>query len=220
MLDNVYKHKTTLHHSLSQTLSKGDSYCDKSLEESFENCKVVYSIKMDGGASSVIRKPNNELHINLRSADNTDRNDKKTEWLWRYFTLLKDKLPVNWRFSGEVLKWRHSIAYNELVSFFNLYLIWNDKNECLSHEDTMEWIKLLDIPEIGIYNMETVPILYVGKYDKQLLKNMFDEIVNKGNEGIVIRKAHSFTYTDNWYYEDLLKLVRKNHVQTLGKTSC
>lgn len=152
-MDNIFKHKSTLHHSFSGTLSKGDEYASPDVIESFEGQQIIITEKMDGGASSFTKKEDGSLHINLRSLEQVDPADKKASWLCNYVDLLKEKLPLNFRFSGEILKWKHSIYYDELPSFFMLYRIWNDKNVSLGWDELTEWTELLDIPSFGIDKM-------------------------------------------------------------------
>ena len=116
------------------------------------------------------------------------------------------EIPSGWRVCGEHMFAKHSIEYDNLPSYFLGFSIWNDHNECLSWDDTLEWFNLL--------NIEPVPILYDGVYNEESVRLnpvILDQDLNK-HEGYVLRVADSFTYDD--FYKSVMKFVRKNHVQT------
>lgn len=69
------------------------------------------------------------------------------------------------------------------------------------------WCELLGLKE--------VPIIYVGKYDKDKIMKKFNEYKMKQNhevEGFVIRNIDEFKYED--FSKNVGKYVRANHVQT------
>ena len=68
----------------------------------------------------------------------------------------------------------------------------------------MEWFEMLDIV--------SVPVLYEGIFNEDVVKKIAKETVARGGEGIVVRLADSFTYED--FSKSVAKFVRKNHVQT------
>ena len=83
-----------------------------------------------------------------------------------------------------------------------VFNIWNDKNECLSWDDTLDWCNLL--------NLQHVPVLYRGIYDEEKIKSL--QLNYDLQEGYVVRVAKSFAYEDFKKYVG--KNVRKGHVQT------
>ena len=114
-------------------------------------------------------------------------------------------IPKGWRVCGENLYAEHSIAYKSLPTYFMGFSIWNEKNECLSWDETLEWFLL-----IGIVS---VPILYDGIYDEKKIIALYDSDVDwNKREGYVVRLADSFSYDDFKY--SVAKFVRKNHVGT------
>ena len=113
------------------------------------------------------------------------------------------ELPDGWRLCGENLWAKHSIEYNNLESYFYLFSIWDEKNNCLNWDQTLEWAKLLDIV--------CVPTIYDGIYNESKIKESF-EPYRKDHEGYVVRLAEQFHYSEFKY--SLGKFVRSNHVQT------
>ncbi len=81
-----------------------------------------------------------------------------------------------------------------------MFSIWNDRNECLCWQDTIEWAALLDL--------KTVPVIYRGIYDENTIRNCY----KLGSEGYVIRLAEKFNYSQ--FKLSVAKFVRKNHVTT------
>ena len=80
---------------------------------------------------------------------------------------------------------KHTIYYDNLKSYFYVFSIWNEKNECLSWEDTIEWSELLDL--------ELVPVLYKGIWDADIIKGLCKD---NEREGFVVRLYDSFSYGD------------------------
>lgn len=194
-MNNLVKYGRTYHFPFSETITPDD----KTLEDltPFEGELVVYTEKMDGENTSVYT---NYLHArSLDSNNHPSRNWVKGYWAERQFNI-----PEGWRVCGENLYAQHSVEYDNLQSYFYCFNIWNDKNECLSYEDTLEWCNLLDIIH--------VPVLYVGVFNYDLLTSMYKALDKEKQEGIVVRLAKSFHYDD--FGKSVGKIVRPNHVQT------
>ena len=110
---------------------------------------------------------------------------------------------------GENLYATHSIKYTNLESYFYIFAI-RDGDKWLSWDDVVLYAHLLDLP--------TVPVLQRGFFTENDLKNLIDKTLMQGSqlggecEGIVCRQAKSFE-TD-YFSENVLKYVRKNHVKT------
>ena len=105
---------------------------------------------------------------------------------------------------GENLYAKHSIHYKELINFFLIFSIWNEKNNCLSWNDTIEWADLL--------GLKIVPVLYRGIWNYQEILKRFEKTAPEVTEGFVVRAADSFNYGQFKY--NIAKYVRKNHVRT------
>jgi len=161
----------------------------------FENEVIVFTEKMDGENSTISKD-----YTHARSLDSN--NHPSRNWLKGLWGSMRFNIPEGWRICGENLYARHSIHYKELPSYFMVFSIWNEKNECLSVEDTLEWCKLL--------GLEFVPILYQGIFDLEFVKNF--KIDTEKQEGFVMRLARSFHYDE--FNESVVKWVRESHVQT------
>jgi hypothetical protein len=113
-------------------------------------------------------------------------------------------IPKNYRFCGENLTAVHSIEYNDLDSYFELFNVWDEKNFCLSWDETEMWAE-----ELGLC---VVPVLYRGEWKGEQETVASLGIDTTKQEGFVIRP------TDGFHYDDFLSLVgkwvRKGHVQT------
>lgn len=165
--------------------------------EHFFGQDVVVTEKMDGENTTMYRD-----YIHARSVDGRSHPSRdRVKSIWGQ---IQGDIPEGWRICGENLYARHSIHYNHLPSYFMGFSIWNDRNVCLSWDETSEWFNLLEIP--------VVPVLYRGQYDEQKIKDLWKDMDRNSNEGYVIRSAGEFTYGN--FRKNVAKFVRANHVQT------
>lgn len=111
---------------------------------------------------------------------------------------------------GENMEGIHSIEYKNLSSYFYLFGI-RDNNIWVPWTKVEEYSYLLDIP--------TVPVLFKGVINSEKeLKDLTENLASKPSElggvreGIVVRNADMFHNDD--FAENVMKLVRKDHVQT------
>ena len=190
-----YKYPRTYHLPYSKGYTSDDKVLDN--DNIFHDMKVVITEKMDGENTTIYR---NGYHA--RSLDSTHKDYHS--WLLGYMTSFQHMIPEGYRVCGEYLYAKHSICYDNLPSYFLVFSVQNDNNECLSWEKTEEFCS-----NVGLI---TVPVLYKGVYDKDVSIQIAEETVSKGGEGIVIRNADSFLY--NNFSSNIAKYVRKNHVQT------
>ena len=84
------------------------------------------------------------------------------------------------------------------------FSVWNDRNICLSWDETQEWFELIGI--------QSVPVLYDGIYDEKIIVNLWKQLNPLHNEGYVVRVADEIAYSD--FRRKVAKFVRKGHVQT------
>ena len=162
---------------------------------SFEGKYIVLTEKMDGENSTISRE-----YTHARSLDSADHLSR--HWLKGMWGNMRYDIPEGWRICGENLYAKHSLGYDNLSSYFMVFSIWNEKNECLSISETMEWCQLL--------NLQFVPVLYHGKFDLEFVKNF--KIDTEKQEGFVMRIVDSFHYDD--FNKFVVKWVRKSHVNT------
>ena len=113
-------------------------------------------------------------------------------------------IPNGRRICGENLYAKHSIAYDNLPTYFMGFSVWNASNVCLSWDETVEWFSLL--------NITSVPVLYDGIYDGALIRGLWDNRNWDTSEGYVIRVADQLTYGE--FKTKMAKFVRQGHVQT------
>lgn len=171
---------------------------DKRLKDCscFEGKEVVVTEKMDGENTTM-----GHDYIHARSLDSRDHLSRS--WVKQLHGSICQHIPIGWRICGENVFAKHSIAYDNLKSYFYVFSIWNEKNECLSWDDTVEACSIL--------GLETVAVLarfYL--FDEDVIKAITVE--PDKCEGYVLRNSSSFHYDD--FSKNVAKYVRKGHVQT------
>jgi RNA ligase len=180
--------------------SPGATSDDKVLSsvEHFAGQEVVVTAKMDGENTTMYRDG-----IHARSLDGAHHESQA--WVRALQGRIGRDIPEGWRVCGENLFAKHSISYTGLPSYFQVFSIWNEKNEALSWDETTEWAALLDLV--------TVPVLWRGTWDEATIKGLYQpKLGGNDMEGYVVRVAASFPYAA--FAKSLAKFVRPNHVQT------
>lgn len=182
----------------------------------FDGKEVVVTEKMDGECTSMYKD-----HIHARSMDSGHHPSRA--WVKKLHGSISHEIPDDWRICGENLYAFHSIFYTELPSYFLCFGIYNEKNMCLSWDETCQICELL--------GLETVPVIYRGQWDEKLVKSLWtgksvfptfvtekeepkwpDTFVPSGGEGYVVRVVDSFPYDE--FRERVAKYVRPGHVTT------
>lgn len=195
-MENRFKYPKTLHFPWSPGLQNDDREMPMpDVLINFTGKWVISTEKLDGENTSMYRD-----HIHARSVYSGDHPSRS--WVKSLHGRIKDQIPEDWRIVGENCFAHHSIFYENLETYFYVFAIYNDKNECLSVDDTLEWCYLLDL--------QFVPILYRGPWELDLIKNW--QIDLNTQEGYVVRNTNSFHYND--FQRNVAKYVRKGHVQT------
>ncbi len=114
---------------------------------------------------------------------------------------IRHDFPAGWRLCGENLYAKHSIFYNTLPSYFLLFSIWNERNECLSWNETEDWAEML--------NLTLVPVLYRGVWDEKRIQTLYQPRYEGSEmEGYVVRLARRFSYGE--FRRSTAKFVRPN----------
>lgn len=190
------KYPRTYHLSFSPGITKDDRVL-KNASSVFSGREIVVSAKLDGECTSLYSD-----YIHARS-----RNDKphwSKDWIKNFHAQICADIPDGYRIVVENLYAKHSIKYTHLKSYCYGISVWNDKNVCLSWDDTLEWFALLGI--------EPVPVLYRGLWDENKIKNLYTPMLNGDEcEGYVVRLADSFHYRD--FKQSIAKYVRPFHVK-------
>ena len=161
----------------------------------FENKIVVVTEKMDG--------ENTTLYTDFMHARSLDsRFHPSRSWVKALQAEIGYKIPAGWRICGENLYAKHAITYESLASYFMAFSVWNEKNECLSWEESKSFFD-----QLGLITSKE---LYVGIWCEKTIKNIVLE--TKHQEGYVVRLAARYHYND--FPKNVAKWVRKNHVNT------
>lgn len=175
---------------------------DRVLEnmDAFVGRRVIVTIKMDGENTTMYPD-----YIHARSVDG--RSHPSRDWVKRFRATICADIPEGFRLVGENLFAKHSIHYKDLETYFMAFHVWNERNVCMSWDESLEWFDLM-----GEKGVKHVPVLYDGIYDEEKIRALWSE-KNWGNmEGYVIRLADEISYGD--YRRHVGKFVRKGHVQT------
>jgi len=195
---NYVKYPRTWHLPWSENVKKDDRIIE-SLEQ-FVGKRVIVTVKQDGENTTMYP---DYLHArSINSGSHPSRN-----WVKSLHGKISSNIPDGFRVCGENLYAKHSIHYQNLTSYFQMFSIWNEQNMCHSWDETKEWSALL--------GLELVPVLYDGIWNEKLIKS-FNLKLYEGNEceGYVVRLANQFSYRD--FKTSVAKFVRKDHVQTHG----
>ena len=196
-MERRVKYPRTLH----LPWSPGATSDDKVLRgvSHFEGREVVVTEKMDGENCTIGRS-----YTHARSTSSAHHESRS--WVKGLQARIGAEIPEGWRLCGENLYALHSVGYDNLPSYFLLFSIWNEKNECLSWDETVEWASLL--------GLTTVPVLYQGTWDQAAVKAAWEGRSAHGGEGegYVVRYAEGFRYEN--FAQSVAKFVRPHHVQT------
>lgn len=190
------KYPTTPHLPWSEGIQRDDRLLRDVLH--FLGKRVVVTMKMDGENTSLYSD-----YIHARSLDS--RHHESRNWVKNFWAKFKYQIPVGWRICGENLFAQHSIRYNDLLSYFNGFSIWNERNQALEWDETLGYFDIL-----GITPVEEI---YRGVFDQKLIHAAYLE-KSKGKvcEGYVVRVEDAFDFRD--FRRSVAKFVRKDHVQT------
>ena len=169
----------------------------------FEGQQIMICEKLDGENTTWY---NDYMHArSIDTGSHPSRNFVKNLWAQKAYNI-----PKGWRVCGENLFAKHAIHYskangNALKTYFYMFSIWDDKNTCLSWNDTKDWAELLEI--------ELVPRFYEGTYDFNFIQALNKRMEDSPDviEGYVIRLTREYHYSE--FKNVCGKYVRKGHVQ-------
>lgn len=166
-------------------------------DSNFKDKNVVVTLKLDGENSNLYND-----YVHARSIDSGSHETRK--WLKGLCSNINYLIDENMRICGENLYAKHSIQYNDLPSYFMVFSIWID-NICLSWKETVEYSKIL--------NLETVPVIYEGLYNKEVIIKAFEPYKDK-HEGYVIRISNEFSYMN--FKKSIAKFVQPSFKQIVN----
>jgi hypothetical protein len=189
-----YKYPRTTH----LPWSKGVTHDDlRSIELPFDPMEdIVITEKLDGENTTMYW---DTLHA--RSIDG--RSHRSRNWVKSLQAQIGHLMPNDFRLCGENMYAQHSIAYEQLESYFYLFSIWQH-HTCLSWDETLEWASLLELT--------VVPQLYRGALKDVDLILFHQQLDLEKQEGFVIRPTRGFTRDE--FTQSVFKWVRPHHVQT------
>lgn len=163
----------------------------------FEGKRVIGSKKMDGENTNMHRKG-----VYARSLDSVGGVDR--DWVKQFWAGIAYNIPEGWRICGENLWARHSIHYTDLPSYFMGFSVWDDFNNCLDWDTTLEYFEL--------FGITPVEVIYDGVWDEAAIRKLHTTLDPDKDEGFVIRLRDSFHY--DRFGTSVAKYVRQGHVQT------
>lgn len=177
--------------------SKGFTSDDKVLKDlsNFEGKTIEISEKMDGENTTMY----SDKYF-ARSIDSVDH--KSRHYVKGIWSNIKHDIPNGWRICGENLYAKHSIFYDNLDSYFLVYSIWDENNNCLDVNETNEFCNLL--------GLHRVPVIKIELFNEYSLMKLSESLNLSKTEGFVIRNIDSFDYTN--FKNNVAKFVRPNHV--------
>ena len=169
----------------------------------FRGQQIMICEKLDGENTSCYTD-----RVTARSLETSSHPSR--DWVKNLWAQFGYNIPTGWRVCGENMYAKHAIHYslangNALDTYFYMFSIWDDKNMCLSWDETVEWAELLGVT--------LVPVYYYGVYDIDVITGLNKKMEASPNtvEGYVIRLAREYHYSE--FREVCGKYVRKNHVQ-------
>jgi hypothetical protein len=165
----------------------------------FEGRTVVVTEKLDGENTTCYA----DGHVHARSIDSRGGEDRA--WVKKF--LIENvcfNLPNDWRLCGENVWAKHSIHYDDLLSYFYGFSLWDERNNCLSWNDTITYFAVLSvmIPEV----------LWQGVWNESRIRAIGNELDTELCEGYVVRVVDGFSYGQ--FKTHVAKWVRPGHVQT------
>jgi hypothetical protein len=188
------KYPRTSHLPWSQGSSKDDRVL--SSLEGLQG-RVIVSEKLDGENTTIYQD-----HIHARSLNSG--NHPSRDWVKAFWATIKHDIPTGWRICGENVYAKHSIHYTGLESYFYGFSVWDDKNTCLSWDETLEYFAMLGITP--------APVLFDGEFNEAQLRKLAQYLDPQRTEGYVVRSAIAFLYSS--FSSRVAKYVRAGHVQT------
>ncbi|MFI7636517.1 RNA ligase family protein [Nonomuraea sp. NPDC049400] len=156
--------------------------------------EVVVTEKLDGENTTLY---SDGMHA--RSLDSAHHPSRA--WVKGLQGRIGPRLPAGWRLCGENVYARHSIAYQELDSWFYGFSVW-DGDRCLDWDRTVAFLRGLGIP--------APQVLWRGVFDERALRGL--RLDTERQEGYVVRAVDGFAREE--FAGRVAKWVRPRHVRT------
>lgn len=204
------RHPRTYHLPFSPKVLIGDVDDDRVMPSTaaFQGRRVVVTVKMDGSQTTAYRD-----YLHGRTVD--FKSNATWHWLQNLHRKFAYEIPEGYRVNLENL-WggaTQDIRYRHLPLYAMAFMMWDDRNHCLSWDESVEWFRLLGevLKEAGVpQGLPHVPVLYDGPWDEPLVRGLYRP-THDGDpmEGLVVRLADRFPYGDFRY--NVRKYVRAEH---------
>ena len=197
-MDEWFKYPKTLHLPWSPGLQNDDRMMPElDVYTNFVGMNIVVTEKLDGENTTMYSD-----HMHARSVYSGDHPSRS--WVKALHGQIKHEIPRGWRICGENVYALHSIAYHDLPTYFFVFSIWDENNNCLSWNETVEYCQIL-----GLTN---VPVIFSGPFDFDTIRAIHNKLDLDAQEGFVMRNSDGFHYSN--FQKNVAKYVRKGHVQT------
>lgn len=160
---------------------------------------IVVTEKMDGECTSIYSGGS----CHARSMDSKDHPSR--HWVKGMAPWYSQQLEKDEAFVGENCFARHSIAYDNLPSYFLAFGLRNSTH-------FLSWSELC--LRAYIIKMSVVPMLYSGPFHlwRHARFQEYVDSLDRESEGYVVRTLGSFPVDE--FHLNVAKYVRPNHVQT------
>ncbi|GAA5067058.1 hypothetical protein GCM10023259_061080 [Thermocatellispora tengchongensis] len=156
--------------------------------------EVVVTEKLDGENTTL-------YHDGMHARSLDSGHHPSRAWVKGLQGRIGAAIPPGWRVCGENVYARHSIAYQELESWFYGFSVW-DGDHCLDWDRTVRFLRGLGVP--------VPPVLWRGVFDERALRAL--RLDTTRQEGYVVRTVAGFGREE--FAGRVAKWVRPDHVQT------
>ncbi|MBZ3907371.1 RNA ligase family protein [Streptomyces griseiscabiei] len=157
--------------------------------------EVVVTEKLDGENTTLYRDG-----VHARSLDSAHHPSRT--WVKALQARIGHAVPAGWRVCGENMFARHSLAYDDLDSWFYGFSVWDGDGRCLDWDRTVAFLHGLGVP---------VPrVLWRGVFDERALRALRLDLGRQ--EGYVVRVVDGFGAEE--FGARVAKWVRAGHVRT------
>ncbi|QFQ99786.1 AAA family ATPase [Streptomyces phaeolivaceus] len=157
--------------------------------------EVVVTEKLDGENTTLYADG-----VHARSLDSAHHPSRT--WVKALQARVGHAVPAGWRVCGENMFARHSLAYDDLDSWFYGFSVWDGERRCLDWDRTVAFLRGLGVP---------VPrVLWRGVFDERALRALRLDLGRQ--EGYVVRVVDGFDARE--FGARVAKWVRAGHVRT------
>lgn len=175
---------------------------DKTLKDDshMQGMHVVATLKLDGENTTLAN-----TYMHARSLEHP--NHPSQSWVKQLWGNMAYKIPDGYRYHGENVYAKHTIAYDSLKTYFYLFGVSVDNIY-------VSWTMTKILAKIN--ELEVVPVIYEGVYDAKAIEEAFAPYKDK-HEGYVIRNSAQFPLSD--YNKNVAKYVNAGFRQTLKENN-